>query len=127
MKKALHLILIFIFLSSFLTIGKGVDLVQCSCSGEVTMVPCGTVEDEDGCDASDGCLDVIHVELSPVSQAHSQSEDTFLSVVPECLVPDWIYCWLRVDAVTVVRPTCVPIVRGAPPRDYLNLIQILLI
>lgn len=127
MKKALHLILIFIFLSSFLTIGKGVDLVQCSCSGEVTMVPCGTIEDEDGCDASDGCLDVIHVELSPVSHPQTLSEDTFLSAVPESLVPDWVYCWLRVDAVTVVRPTCVPIVRGAPPRDYLNLIQILLI
>ena len=126
MKKALHILLVVALLSSVMTIGKGVDLVQCHCSGQSMLMPCGAVEDEDGCDPSDGCLDITHIELSPAQPVTHTAFDTFVAPFFGVAVPAWEYV-LSQPVVTV--PSAEPhyITRGSPPRHYLNLIQILLI
>ena len=126
MKKALHIFLIIALLSSVMTIGKGVDLVQCSCSGESMMLPCGTVEDEDGCDPKDGCLDITHIELSPAQIVPHFSFDSFAVPQLGVAVPAWEVV-LSQDAWVTSPAEPHYIVRGSPPRNYLNLIQILLI
>ena len=126
MKKALHIFLIIALLSSVMTIGKGVDLVQCHCSGESMMVPCGAVEDEDGCDPKDGCLDITHIELSPAQIVPHFSFDSFAVPQLGVAVPAWEIVFPQVVALASIAETHY-IVRGSPPRDYLNRIQILLI
>ena len=126
MKKALHIILIFTLLLSVWTIGKGVDLVQCHCSGQTMMVPCGAVEDEDGCVPSDGCLDVTHVELSPAQPVPHFSFDSFAVPLLGVTVAAWEVVLSQAAWVAPLAETYY-IVRGSPPRDYLNRIQILLI
>ncbi|MCR5394559.1 MAG: hypothetical protein K6E86_04125 [Bacteroidales bacterium] len=126
MKKALHILLVINLLSSILMIGKGVDLVRCSCSGQAKVVPCGVVEDEDGCDPSDGCLDITHIELSPAHPVQPISSDSFVTPIICMALPAWNEVLYQV-AVRALPAESHYIVRGSPPRDYLNLIQILLI
>ena len=126
MKKALHILLVIVLLSSVLTIGKGVDLVQCHCSGQSMIVPCGAVEDEDGCDPTDGCLDITHIELSPAQPVSYSISDLFVIPLLGVAVPVWEFVLPQPEN-TVLAAEPHFITRGSPPREYLNFIQILLI
>ena len=111
---------------TLLFIGAGVDIVRCSCTGMVKVVSCGMEVEDKGCMPDEGCLTVEHIQLSPTLTAQSITYDfhilqPFLAILPS-LVAEWMQ---PTTCKALVQPTHV--VWKSPPRDYLNLIQVLLI
>ena len=83
------------------------------------------VEDE-GCTPGEGCLTVVHVELSPTPAAQTTVYDfhavqPLLAILPS-FVAEWMQPAIRKALAQPVRATT-----KSPPRHYLNLIQVLLI
>lgn len=126
MKKISHILLPLLLSVTILFIGAGVDIVQCSCTGMLKVVPCGMeVEDKD-CAPDEGCLIVEHVQQSPTITPQTTTYDfhvlqPLLAIQPS-LAAEWILpttCKVKVQPIYVVWKIS--------PRDYLNLIQVLLI
>lgn len=126
MKKCSHILLSLLLSMTILFIGAGVDVVRCSCTGMAKVVPCGMEVEDKGCAPDEGCLTVEHVHLSPTLTAQSITYDfhvlqPLLAILPS-LVAEWMQpttCKASVQSIRVVWKS--------PPRDYLNLIQVLLI
>lgn len=126
MKKCSHILLSVLLSMTILFIGAGVDVVQCSCTGMAKVVPCGMEVEDKGCAPDEGCLTVEHVHLSPMLSAQSITYDfhvlqPLLAILPS-LVAEWMQpttCKAKVQSTRVVWKS--------PPRNYLNLIQVLLI
>ena len=126
MKKCGHILLSILLSMTILFIGTGVDVVQCSCTGMAKVVPCGMEVEDNGCAPDEGCLTVEHVQLSPTLTAQSITYDfhvlqPILTILPS-LVAEWMQpttCKAMVQSIRVMWKS--------PPRDYLNLIQVLLI
>jgi hypothetical protein len=83
------------------------------------------VEDK-GCTPDEGCLMVEHVQLSPTLTAKTLTYDfqvlqPLLAILPS-LVSEWMQPTTNKAMVRFTR-----VVWKSPPRDYLNLIQVLLI
>ena len=126
MKKSSHILLSILLSMMILFIGGGVDVVQCSCTGMAKVVPCGMEVEDKGCTPNEGCLTVEHVHLSPTLTAQTITYDfhalqPVMAILP-CLVAEWMQ-----------PTTCKALVQHvymavkSPPRDYLNLIQVLMI
>ena len=129
MKKSLHTLLMLLLAANVLFVGMGWDCVRCNCTGAVKLVPCGVVEDDDNCCEPDeeGCLTLVHLELSPTEAAHDLTLDTTQTILsPWVALPAFAACWSAPEARTT-RPKFTHIARKAPPRDYLTLIRVLLI
>ena len=129
MKKSLHTLLMLLLAANVLFVGMGWDCVRCNCTGAVKLVPCGVVEDDDNCCEPDeeGCLTLVHLELSPTEAAHDLSFDTAHTILsPWVALPAFAACWSAPEARTT-RPKSTHTARKAPPRDYLTLIRVLLI
>ena len=126
MKKCSHILLSVLLSMTILFIGTGVDVVQCSCTGMAKVVPCGMEVEDKGCAPDEGCLTVEHVHLSPTLTAQTITYDfhvlqPLLAILPS-LVAEWMQpttCKAMVQSIHMVWKS--------PPRDYLNLIQVLLI
>ena len=126
MKKCGHILLSVLLSMMILFIGAGVDVVQCSCTGMAKVVLCGMEVEDKGCAPDEGCLTVEHVHLSPTLTAQSITYDfhvlqPLLAILPS-LVAEWMQpttCKAMVQSIHVAWKS--------PPRDYLNLIQVLLI
>ena len=126
MKKCSHILLSVLLSMTILFIGTGVDVVQCSCTGMARVVPCGMEVEDNGCAPDEGCLTVEHVQLSPTLTAQTITYDfhalqPLLAILPS-LVAEWMQpttCKAMVQSIRVMWKS--------PPRDYLNLIQVLLI
>ena len=126
MKKCSHILLPILLSITILFIGAGVDVVQCSCTGMAKVVPCGMEVEDKGCMPDEGCLMVEHVQLSPMLTAQTITYDfhvlqPLLAILPSLVAE-------RMQATTskaMVQSTRV--VWKSPPRNYLNLIQVLLI
>ena len=111
---------------TLLFIGAGVDIVRCSCTGMVKVVPCGMEVEDKGCMPDEGCLTVEHVQLSPTDMAHAVTYDfhvvqPILAILP-CLISEWLQPTTDKADYRYAR-----VAWKYPPRDYLNFIQILLI
>ena len=126
MKKCGHILLSVLLSMTILFIGAGVDIVQCSCTGMAKVVPCGLEVKDKGCTPDEGCLTVEHVQLSPTLAGQTITYDfhvlqSLLAILPS-LVAEWMQpttCKAMVQSIRVMWKS--------PPRDYLNLIQVLLI
>ena len=126
MKQCNHILLSVLLSMTILFIGTGVDIVQCRCTGMAKVVLCGIeVEDKD-CTPDEGCLTVEHVQLSPTLTAQTLSYDFHVLQPLLAILPSLVAEWMQP---TICKAWVQPIrqVRKSPPRDYLNLIQVLLI
>lgn len=126
MKKCCHILLSVLLSMMILFIGAGVDVVQCSCTGMAKVVPCGMEVEDKGCTPNEGCLTVEHVQLSPTLTAKTITYDFHvlqpLLAILSSLVAEWMQ---PTTCKAMVQP--IRVMWKSPPRDYLNLIQVLLI
>ena len=126
MKKSSHILLSVLLSMMILFIGGGVDVVQCSCTGMAKVVPCGMEVEDKGCASDEGCLTVEHVHLSPTLTAQTITYDFHVLQPLLAILPSLVAEWMQpTTCKTMVQSTRV--VWKSPPRDYLNLIQVLLI
>ena len=126
MKKSSHILLSVLLSMMILFIGGGVDVVQCSCTGMAKVVPCGMEVEDKGCAPDEGCLTVEHVHLSPTLTAQTITYDFHVLQPLLAILPSLVAEWMQpTTCKTMVQSTRV--VWKSPPRDYLNLIQVLLI
>ena len=126
MKKCSHILLSLLLSMTILFIGVGIDVVQCSCTGMAKVVPCGMEVEDNGCAPDEGCQTVEHIQLSPTLTAQTITYDfhvlqPLLAILPS-LVAEWM---LPTTCKVLVQP--IYTVEKSPPRDYLYLIQVLLI
>lgn len=126
MKKCSHILLSVLLSMTILFIGAGANIVQCSCTGMAKVVLCGIEVEDKGCTPDEGCLMVEHIQLPPTLTAQTISYDfhalqPLLAILPS-LVTEWMQPTTNKAMVQSIR-----VMWKSPPRDYLNLIQVLLI
>ena len=128
MKKFSHIMLSLLLSITILFIGDGVNLMRCAYPGTLkvmTVLNSGGM-DGMGCNMNSDCMTMEHVELSPTNVAQTYTYDfhvfqPLLAVLPS-LVAEWL-----VTTENKAEVLFTPEVWKSPPRDYLNLIQVLLI
>ena len=126
MKKCGHILLSVLLSMMILFIGAGVDVVQCSCTGMAKVVLCGMEVEDKGCTPDEGCLTVEHVHLSPTLTAQSIIYDFHVLQPLLAILPSLVAEWMQpTTCKAMVQP--IRVMWKSPPRDYLNLIQVLLI
>ena len=128
MKKCSHIMLSLVLSMTILFIGNGVNLLRCAHTGTVKVMTVFNSVGMDGmsCNMNADCMSLEHVELSPTNVAQTVSYDfhvfqPLLAVLPS-LVAEWL-----VTTENKAEVLFTPEVWKSPPRDYLNLIQVLLI
>lgn len=128
MKKCSHIMLSLLLSITILFIGNGVNLMRCAHTGTLkvmTVFNSGAM-DGMGCNMNSDCMTMEHVELSPTNVAQTYTYDfhvfqPLLAVLPS-LVAEWLVTTENKAEVLFTLE-----VWKSPPRDYLNLIQVLLI
>ena len=128
MKKCSHIMLSLLLSMTILFIGNGVNLLRCAHTGSLKVMTVFNSGAMDGmsCNMNADCMSLEHVELSPTNVAQTVSYDfhvfqPLLAVLPS-LVAEW-----PVATENKAEVLFTPEVWKSPPRDYLNLIQVLLI
>ena len=124
MKKCCHILLSLLLSMTILFIGAGVDVVQCSCTGMAKVVPCGIEVEDNGCAPDEGCLTVEHIQLSPTLTAQTITYDFHVLQPLLAILPSLVAEWMQPTTCKVLVQS-IHMVRKSPPRDYLNLIQVL--
>ena len=124
MKKCSHILLSLLLSMTILFIGAGVDIVQCSCTGMAKVVPCGMEVEDNGCAPDEGCLTVEHVQLSPTLTAQTITYDFHVLLPLLAILPSLVAEWMQPTTCKVLVQS-IHMVWKSPPRDYLNLIQVL--
>lgn len=126
MKKCSHIFLSLLLSMTILFIGGGLDIVRCSCTGMVKVVPCGMEVEDKGCKPDEGCLTVVHVQLSPTLTAQYITYDFHVLQPLLAILPSLASEWMQPTTCKAMAQS-IRVVCKSPPRDYLNLIQIFLI
>lgn len=128
MKKFCHILLSMLLSVTLLFIGSGVTITRCAHTGTLKVITVFNSGGMDGmsCNMNADCMSVEHVELSPTNMAQTVNYDfhvfqPLLSILPN-LVAEW-----QVTTENKADVQFVPEVWKSPPRDYLNIIQVLLI
>ena len=128
MKKCSHIMLSLLLSMTILFIGNGVNLLRCAHTGSLKVMTVFNSGAMDGmsCNMNADCMSLEHVELSPTNVVQTYSSDfhvfqPLLAVLPS-LVAEWL-----VTKENRAEVQFTPEVWKSPPRDYLNLIQVLLI
>ena len=124
MKKCSHILLSLLLSMTILFIGAGVDVVQCSCTGMAKVVPCGMEVEDNGCAPDEGCQTVEHVQLSPTLTAQTVTYDFHVFQPLLAILPSLVAEWMQPTTCKVLVQS-IHMVWKSPPRDYLNLIQVL--
>ena len=124
MKKCSHILLSLLLSMTILFIGAGVDIVQCSCTGMAKVVPCGMEVEDNGCAPDEGCQTVEHVQLSPTLTAQTVTYDFHVFQPLLAILPSLVAEWMQPTTCKVLVQS-IHMVWKSPPRDYLNLIQVL--
>ena len=127
MKNVYRILLVVLLSAQIVYAGTGINIVRCAHSGAVSMVHgLGGYADHTGCDRqSSGCMSVEHVQLSPTQVVQSTSYDFHPVLFVLASLPCQTAVWHQPSV--QLRPVVIHKVWKSPPRDYLNLIRILLI
>ena len=128
MKKSCHIGISLLLSILLLFIGSGVNILHCTHTGAVRIMSVLGSEEmhDEHCNARSCCMTMEHVELSPTDMAHAVTYDfhvvqPVLAILP-CLISEWLQ-----PAIHKTDYRCAHVTWKYPPRDYLNIIQILLI
>ena len=128
MKKFCHIMLSVLLSMTILYIGSGVTITRCAHTGTLkvmTVFNSGAMGDM-SCNMNAPCMTVEHVELSPTNMAQTVSYDFHVFQPLLALLPSLVAEWFVVTE-NKTEVQFAPEVWKSPPRDYLNLIQVLLI
>ena len=128
MRKFCHIMLSLLLSMTILFIGSGVTITRCAHTGTLKMMTVFTNGAMDGmsCGMNSDCMSIEHVELSPTNMAQTVTYDfhvfqSLLAVLPS-LVAEWL-----VTTENKAEAQFAPEVWKSQPRDYLYLLQLLLI
>lgn len=128
MNRTGYIFLAVLLLLTSVFAGKEVDLVHCIHSGKVEINIClnEAMHETRGCQSASDCMDVEHIELSPTDVSHSASYE--FHAVPAETERLTSAPW---DGLPHVASKCNPqfayAAIKAPPRVYLNFINVLII
>ncbi len=100
----------------------GVDMVRCSCTGAVNVVPCGIAVDDEACPPDDDCHTLMHFDLSP-----SDIVCTYSFVAMPCMLALPQILSKSVSLISNKNADYYDVVICSPPRSYLSFIRILII
>jgi len=128
MKKFCHISLSLLLSMMLLFIGSGVNFMRCAHTGTVTLMSPFDSDGIDGmsCDMNADCMTMEHIELSPTNMAQTITYDFQILQPLIAILPSLVAEWLEPMA-QKATDIFIPPVWKSPPRDYLNLLQILLI
>jgi hypothetical protein len=128
MKKFCHISLSVLLSMMLLFIGSGVNFMRCAHTGTVTLMsPFGSdAMDGMSCDMNADCMTMEHIELSPTSMAQTITYDFQVLQPLIAALPNLVAEWLE-PVVHEKADFFFPQVWKGPPRDYLNLLRVLLI
>lgn len=128
MKMLCQVIVSALLTVAILSIGSGVNMMRCAHTGTVKMMTVMSSAHMDGmgCGMNSSCMTMERVELSPtiitpVVNPDFHGVQPLLSMLP-CFIATWF-----VPTGHMAVAQFVPTVWKSPPRDYLSLIQVLLI
>ena len=80
--------------------------------------------EDNGCAPDEGCLTVEHIQLSPTLTAQTITYDFHVLQPLLAILPSLVAEWMQPTTCKVLVQS-IHMVRKSPPRDYLNLIQVL--
>ena len=128
MKKFCHILLSMLLSVTLLFIGRGVTITRCAHTGTFKVMTVFNSGGMDGmsCNMNADCMSVEHVELSPTNMAQTVNYDFHVFQPLWSILPNLVSEW-QVTTENKVDVQFVPEVWKSPPRDYLNIIQVLLI
>ena len=128
MKKFSHICLSLLLSMTLLFIGSGITITRCAHTGTLKVM---TVFNSNSmgnmsCDMNASCMTTEHFELSPTNMAQTVTYDFHVMQPLLAVLPSLVAEWL-VTTENKAEVRYAPEVWKSPPRDYLNLIQVLLI
>lgn len=131
MKKFCHISLSLLLSLTLLFIGSGINITRCAHTGTVKVMTMFSIDAMGGmgdmnCGMTSSCMSVEHVELSPTNVAQTDSYDFHVFQPLLAILPSLVAEWL-VPMENKAEVLFTPEVWKSPPRDYLNLIRVLLI
>lgn len=127
MKKLLHIIFSVILSMLFIFMASGVTFRHCNCSGKTSMTMGNASHDKGNSQSSNGCMTIATVSLSPTTQVQPAAFDfhvfqPLLAVINNWDLPELVPQQAESRERLLPRKAYSP-----PPRQYLNLIQVLTI
>lgn len=128
MKKFSHICLSVLLSMTLLFIGSGITVTRCAHTGTLkvmTVFNSGSMGDM-SCNMNASCMTTEHFELSPTNMAQTVAYDFHVMQPLLAILPSLVAEWLDPTEIKAVA-RFVPRVWKSPPRDYLNLISVLLI
>ena len=128
MKKFSHICLSLLLSMTLLFIGSGITITRCAHTGTLkvmTVFNSGAMDDM-SCNMNSSCMTTEHFELSPTNVAQTDSYDFHVFQPLLAILPSLVAEWL-VPMENKAEVLFTPEVWKSPPRDYLNLIRVLLI
>ena len=128
MKKFCHILLSMLLSMTILFIGSGVTITHCAHTGTFKVMTVFNNGGMDGmsCNMNADCMSMEHVELSPTNMAQTVSYDFHVFQPLLAVLPSLVAEWLVTPENKAEVQFCQEVWKS-PPRDYLNLISVLLI
>jgi hypothetical protein len=128
MKKFCHILLSMLLSMTILFIGSGVTITRCAHTGTIKVMTVFNNGGMDGmsCNMNADCMSMEHVELSPTNMAQTVSYDFHVFQPLLAVLPSLVAEWLVTPENKAEVQFCQEVWKS-PPRDYLNLISVLLI
>ena len=131
MKKFCHISMSLLLSLTLLFIGSGINITRCAHTGTVKVMTMFSIDAMGGmgdmnCGMTSSCMSVEHVELSPTNVVQIDGYNFHVFQPLLAILPSLVAEWL-VPMENKAEVLFIPEVWKSPPRDYLNLIQVLLI
>lgn len=128
MKKFCYISLSLLLSLTLLLIGSGVNIMRCAHTGTVKVMTVLNSGGMDGmnCNMNSSCMSVEHVELSPTNMAQNVSYDFHVFQPLLAVLPSLIAEWQVITENKAEVQFCQEVWKS-PPRDYLNILRVLLI
>ncbi len=125
MKKLLHIIFPVILSMLFIFMASGVTFRHCACSGKTSMTM-GNLSKENS-HSSDGCMTISTVSLSPTTQTQTVAFDFQVFQPLVAIINNWDLLCLVPRQMGTIKYILPREAYDPPPRQYLNLISVLII
>ena len=128
MKKIGDICLSVLLSVTLLCMGSGITVTRCAHTGKLkvmTVFNSGDMGDM-SCDMNASCMTTEHYELSPTNMAQTVAYDFHVMQPLLAILPSLVAEWLVPTDNKAACEFTAQVWKG-PPRDYLNLIRVLLI
>lgn len=129
MKRTLHIALTLTLAIIFVMMGSGVTFLHCNCSGKTTVILSHSPKDgaQQQSKKERGCMTVQSVSISPTTQVQPAVYDMHAFQPLVCIINDWTLSLLTPQSVVLQQEPLPCDGHSPPPRQYLNMLRVLVI